>query len=324
MDTFITGDPPPPNGNLVTIRLRPNPKSSFKDGETLTMRSNPLTATSQFFLHDLHRNWASHSLELIWPDPVAVDSYFRWAQDRIVHRFPRLAPAPRQADASTGGPAGNDKYADEASTIEKGVTEDYDTLLRLNMLGHRLWDSVFQDITISMLEESVRVPGRDVELLFRALTPALVGFVYTHSERTTNVRRFLVDTIARYASRERVEGFVMKPLGVYHQVFVADLGERLVRSAPLHVVGKEKEDGGVVGDQRLIRVLLPPPPYSEGVIGVEAESIMPLYPKVPHDPALLSGCQLQRLAEWVMGQEVDVCRYHYHDDEGKCWLAWLG
>jgi hypothetical protein len=232
-----------------------------------------------------------------------------------VHRF----PATRQASPGGGKDKGfKEKDKDKAATVEKGVTEDYDTLIRLCLLGHRLWDSVFQDITISMLDESIRLPERDIELFFRALTPALLTIVYAFSDRTSKLRAFLLDTIAQYASHQRIRSLMQDPVPIYPPVFMAELHDRLSKSTPLQILPQ----GTKSSDLRRTRILLPAPPYKEEMIGAESGMCLGIS-KEPHDLALLSGHQLQKLASWAVKQDVDSCRYHQHDDLGRCWLTWL-
>ncbi|KAF2470209.1 uncharacterized protein BDR25DRAFT_314934 [Lindgomyces ingoldianus] len=335
MDTFRTCTPPTPTGAFITIRLKTNPRNGLQCARLYNHDISLLT-TSVFFQQATLSAPQPPFAVFTFPDPEVFEIYLSWTRDRIVRNRVkdgnRNAKIPAVAvQGSSSGSAEEAEAAREGTVRRRGVVEKvgYSTLLSLWVLGHKLQDTEFMDTVMSFLSEnlnrilldpdpdSTSTPTQFLEVL----TPAKVKFVWDNTTKDSMIRTFVLETTAQFASFNLVKGFLAKPetghsgRGTYANIknFQAELETVLQFAMPRFLVPE-----GVRGvHPKLLRILLPPPPYVvELVGGVDVGWCCRM---VQVDT--LTGKEMQDLARRMIegmgaGGKGRNCRYHEHGRVG--------
>lgn len=163
----------------MTIRLRPSDRHNHQHLRVYACFSGPLMATSQL-LHIEYCRSKHNIITLIIPNNEAFEMYLQWTKDRII--YSNAAPL---------------KYKDEMQAKSMKGESDYVTLLRLHMLGSYLCDTLFMDITISLLDDMLNPPDTNVDTLVRAPDPGALKQVWDNTTEAADIPRRLLDMIVQ-------------------------------------------------------------------------------------------------------------------------------
>ncbi|KAF2122582.1 hypothetical protein BDV96DRAFT_593106 [Lophiotrema nucula] len=305
MNTYITGNIPPPLGPDLTIAFRRNIRIANKDAHYYTTSAYRLQFTSAYFKNILRQTWEP-VVPFTWHDEAAFERYLYWLETRVVLSKGLANPQ--------GRPKTTVSDADRVKRLTLQEALDYSTLIDLYLLGHRVQDSLFKDTVMSFLCGTLGLPESDPVLFLSILTPSKIRHVWEFSEKDSALRRFVLESVATYAPQGVLARF-FEPK--YPVLFERSLQHRLSLSVPAFLLPVSLLS---TLPKPVERILIPERPYTAEMLGTDRKL---------SEGGPLSCEEMVALATWVLNLEGKVgweererCRFHEHaplERGGFCW-----